>query len=118
MPTALAQFSWLKGLSVLIPSTWVFAILPAVLVQAHLLEPDRLQREVGGRSRPGRVVPGHRRRGPESLGDLQNLQPLVGIALAGAFLREATGLWQILGVACVLRGVTLTARALASHETA
>ena len=25
MPTDFAQFSWLKGLSVLIPSTWVFA---------------------------------------------------------------------------------------------
>ena len=25
MPTDLAQFSWLKGLSVLIPNTWVLA---------------------------------------------------------------------------------------------
>src|SRR5215471_7457702 len=67
MPTALAQFSWLNGLSVLIPRTWVFTaskspmrlskagmqvlqhdVLAAVLVKADLLQADGLQREIGG----------------------------------------------------------------------
>src|SRR2546426_148009 len=53
MPTVFAQFSWLKGLSVLIPSTWVLAVSksPMRLSKAgmQVLEPDGLQREVGRR---------------------------------------------------------------------
>jgi drug/metabolite transporter (DMT)-like permease len=37
-----------------------------------------------------------------------NLQPVVGLVLASLLLRERLGLWQLLGGACVLLGVTLT----------
>ncbi len=56
--------------------------------------------------------------GPSRSAVFLNLQPLVGIALAGALLREPIGLWQFAGGACVLVGVTLTTRAQASPETA
>ena len=48
--------------------------------------------------------------GPSRASIFLNLQPLVGIALAGALLREPIGLWQILGTASVLAGVALTTR--------
>ena len=48
--------------------------------------------------------------GPSRSAIFMNLQPIVGIALAAALLREPIGLWQILGGACVLLGVGLTAR--------
>jgi drug/metabolite transporter (DMT)-like permease len=46
--------------------------------------------------------------GPSRSAIFMNLQPLVGIVLAGALLREPIGLWQILGTGCVLAGVALT----------
>lgn len=48
--------------------------------------------------------------GPSRSAIFLNLQPLVGVALAGALLREPIGLWQILGTASVLAGVGLTTR--------
>src|SRR2546422_8248891 len=48
--------------------------------------------------------------GPSRAAIFLNLQPLVGIALAGALLSEPIGLWQILGTASVLAGVALTTR--------
>jgi len=48
--------------------------------------------------------------GPSRSAIFMNLQPIVGIALAAALLREPIGLWQILGAACVLLGVGLTTR--------
>src|SRR5437773_2221355 len=48
--------------------------------------------------------------GPSRASIFLNLQPLVGIALAGALLSEPIGLWQILGTASVLAGVALTTR--------
>lgn len=46
--------------------------------------------------------------GPSRSAIFMNLQPIVGIALAAALLREPIGFWQILGAACVLFGVGLT----------
>jgi drug/metabolite transporter (DMT)-like permease len=40
-----------------------------------------------------------------------NLQPVVGLALAGALLGERIGLWQVAGGVLVLAGVALTTRA-------
>jgi drug/metabolite transporter (DMT)-like permease len=48
--------------------------------------------------------------GPSRSAIFLNLQPLVGVALAGALLHEPIGLWQILGTASVLAGVGLTTR--------
>jgi len=48
--------------------------------------------------------------GPSRSAIFLNLQPIVGVALAGTLLRESIGLWQILGVASVLAGVGLTTR--------
>ena len=48
--------------------------------------------------------------GPSRSAIFMNLQPVVGIALAAALLREPIGLWQILGTACVLAGVGLTTK--------
>jgi drug/metabolite transporter (DMT)-like permease len=48
--------------------------------------------------------------GPSRSAIFLNLQPLVGVGLAAALLREPIGLWQILGVASVLAGVGLTTR--------
>ena len=48
--------------------------------------------------------------GPSRSAIFMNLQPIVGIALAAALLREPIGLWQLLGTACVLAGVGLTTR--------
>ena len=46
--------------------------------------------------------------GPSRSAIFMNLQPIVGIALAAALLREPIGLWQLLGTVCVLLGVGLT----------
>jgi drug/metabolite transporter (DMT)-like permease len=46
--------------------------------------------------------------GPSRSAIFMNLQPIVGIALAAALLREPIGLWQILGTGSVLIGVGLT----------
>jgi len=46
--------------------------------------------------------------GPSRAGIFLNLQPVVGLVLAALLLREKLGLWQMLGGACVLAGVTLT----------
>lgn len=46
--------------------------------------------------------------GPSRAGVFLNLQPVVGLGLAALLLREQLGLWQLLGGACVLVGVTLT----------
>jgi drug/metabolite transporter (DMT)-like permease len=48
--------------------------------------------------------------GPSRSGIFLNLQPVVGLVLAALLLREQLGLWQLLGGACVLAGVTLTTR--------
>ncbi len=46
--------------------------------------------------------------GPSRSAIFMNLQPIVGIVLAAALLREPIGLWQVLGTGCVLIGVGLT----------
>jgi drug/metabolite transporter (DMT)-like permease len=46
--------------------------------------------------------------GPSRSAMFLNLQPVVGLALAGLVLREQIGVWQLAGGACVLAGVTLT----------
>ncbi len=46
--------------------------------------------------------------GPSRSAIFMYLQPIVGIALAAALLREPIGLWQIAGTACVLLGMGLT----------
>lgn len=46
--------------------------------------------------------------GPSRSAIFMNLQPIAGIALAAALLREPIGLWQVLGTGCVLLGVAMT----------
>jgi drug/metabolite transporter (DMT)-like permease len=60
--------------------------------------------------------------GPSRAAVFLNLQPVVGLLLAALLLREQLGIWQLLGGACVLGGVTLTTqregpRAEARRET-
>ena len=46
--------------------------------------------------------------GPSRAGVFLNLQPVFGLVLATLLLRETLGVWQLIGGACVLAGVTLT----------
>ena len=46
--------------------------------------------------------------GPSRAGVFLNLQPVFGLVLAALLLRETLGVWQLIGGACVLAGVTLT----------
>ncbi len=55
--------------------------------------------------------------GPSRSAIFMNFQPIVGIALAGALLREPIGLWQLGGTACVLAGVGLTTRAAGGRSS-
>lgn len=48
--------------------------------------------------------------GPSRAAVFMNVQPVIGLALAGVLLREQLGLWQLAGGACVLAGVALTTR--------
>ena len=40
-----------------------------------------------------------------------NVQPVIGLVLAGLLLREEIGIWQLAGGACVVAGVLLTTQA-------
>jgi len=48
--------------------------------------------------------------GPSRSAMFLNVQPVIGLALAGLLLHEQIGFWQIAGGACVLAGVALTTR--------
>lgn len=59
---------------------------------------------------PPVVVSSDRRGRAEPLGDLHNLQPLVGVFLAWLIVGEDVGVWQIAGAAFILGGVALTTK--------
>jgi drug/metabolite transporter (DMT)-like permease len=46
--------------------------------------------------------------GPSRAAVFMNVQPVLGLVLAGLLLREQIGLWQMAGGACVVAGVALT----------
>ena len=74
------------------PGAWVVVVYQAILgAIAHIYW-----------SRAIHVV------GPSRAGVFLNLQPVFGLVLAALLLRETLGLWQLIGGACVLAGVTLT----------
>jgi drug/metabolite transporter (DMT)-like permease len=45
-----------------------------------------------------------------------NVTPIVGVALAAALLREAVGIWDVVGTLLVLAGVALTTATPARHD--
>lgn len=97
-----------------------FMVLPTALVAAPLFPAPRLASVAGWavvlyQALIGAVAHVWWYRAVEVVGAsraaiFMNLQPIVGIALAAALLREGVGLWQIPGTACVLTGVGLTTR--------
>ena len=48
--------------------------------------------------------------GPSRSAMFLNVQPVIGLALAGLILREHIGFWQLAGGTCVLAGVAMTTR--------
>ncbi len=100
-----------------------FMVLPTALVAAPLFPAPRLASAAGWavvlyQAVIGAVAHVWWYRAVEVVGAsraaiFMNLQPIVGIALAAALLREGVGLWQLLGTACVLTGVGLTTRVTA-----
>jgi drug/metabolite transporter (DMT)-like permease len=49
--------------------------------------------------------------GPTRAAVFMNVQPVIGLVLAGLLLREEIGIWQLAGGACVVAGVVLTTQA-------
>jgi len=49
--------------------------------------------------------------GPSRAAVFMNVQPVIGLVLAGLLLREEIGTWQLAGGACVVAGVVLTTQA-------